>query len=165
MTYFPMGAVEPSDFVSRAGGICKPTNQETLDKVRDFQHQLNRVAYARKAKMIAKDGDVGPATLAALQAALGVTTDCMTAAMRIDTLASQANQLATSLGAPDEIPGEPIPAKRPTFVNVATNVEVAAAPQPGASALDSVKNLGVPTLLALGVAVVGAGYYLTKKGK
>ena len=74
MTYLPtMGDLaEPISFNNtKYPGVCKPTNGTTLQLVYDLQNQCNRIAKMKGGKIIAPDGDIGPATLAAARFAAG----------------------------------------------------------------------------------------------
>lgn len=171
MTYFPMGEIDTAKFNStKYPGTCKPMDFDTLNIVREMQGQLNRLAKARGRTLIAVDGDVGPGTVAAVRAAAGDlsplqfdTSSCMAVATRSLDIGMRAKTVADGLGAPAKVPS-PIPPKAPSIVTI-TGAEIKAPPMAGASLIDSVKNLGMPMLLLLGVGVVGVGYYVTKKAK
>lgn len=168
MTYFPMGTIDSSNFNStKYAGVCKPTNQSTLDVVRGLQRQINRVLSAKKISLIAEDGDIGAGTVKALDQALGKSTGltCMMLAVEADTFTESLRALANSLGAPAVVVA-PKPPKPSTFIDPGTNLDVLAKP-PGISAglTDAFKNMSTTSLLIMGAAAVGAGYYLTRKPK
>jgi hypothetical protein len=167
MTYFPMGVIDAAKFnCTKYPGICKPMDFLTLDIVRDMQMQLNRIAKMKNLKMVAIDGDIGPGTMAlAAKCDIGIAAGGPVSgfALIADVVRDTARAKADALGAPATVSG-PVPAKAPTIINAA-GVEIKAPPMVGASLVDSVKNLGMPTLLALGAAAIGAGYFLTKGSK
>lgn len=169
MTYFPMGEIDTAKFNStKYPGTCKPMDFDTLNIVREMQSQINRIAKARGRTLIAVDGDVGPGTVAAVRAASGDlaplqfdTSSCMAVATRAIDIGIRAKTVADGLGVPAKV-SAPIPPKAPSIVTI-TGAEIKAPPMVGASLLDSVKNLGMPTLLVLGAGLVGIGYYVTRK--
>jgi hypothetical protein len=166
MAYFPMGAIESSDFnSSRFPGVCKPTNKPTLDLFLALQDQLNRVLFAKKAPLIAVDGDIGPGTVKAVSAVLGMSATCAVVASKADVLASQVQTLANGLGAPAHVDG-PKPARPPSIIDTATGAELAVpGAGAGASLTSAFAGMSTTTMLMLGAAVVGVGYYLTRKAK
>jgi hypothetical protein len=164
MTYLPtMGAADavPSFNTTKYPGVCKPSNEPTLQLVYDLQNQLNRVAQAKGLTKIGVDGDIGPGTIKLFNAVLGTSANCVTIGATIGAFTAQVTAIANELGAPAKVSG-PIPAKAPTIVT-ATGLEVKGPPPAGSSLVDSVKNLGMPTLLALGVGLGAAAYFMTKK--
>lgn len=169
MTYLPsLGSIDASKFnCTKYPGVCKPMDFVTLDLVRDMQDQLNRIAKVKGLKLIAVDGDIGPGTVALAKATgpwmMVDTSSPMGIATGADALFEAAKKVADSLNAPAKV-SPPIPPKAPSIIT-STGLELKAPPRAGASMLDSVKNLGMPTLLLLGVGVVGVGYYATRKGK
>jgi hypothetical protein len=162
--YLPVGA-SASDMAfntTKYPGICKPSNEATLQAVYSLQKELNRVSYAKGIKPpIAVDGDVGPGTVARFNKILGGNADCTDIAREILAHTASLAVLAAALQAPASVPS-PIPAKAPTIV-LPTGAEIKGPPPTGASALDSIKNLGMPMLLLLGAGAVGVGYYVTRK--
>jgi hypothetical protein len=176
MTYLPtMGDTETIAFNStKYPGICKPSNQTTLQAVYDLQNQCNRIAKMKGGKIIAQDGDIGPGTLSAARFAAGYlgplatrlafsTSNCTDLGANIVAFTDAVRASADALGAPAKVDA-PVPARAPMLV-MPSGLEVKGGPPIGASALDSIKNLGMPTLIALGVAAVGVGYYVTRKTK
>lgn len=173
MTYLPtMGdTAEPITFNStKYPGICKPSNPTTLHAVYDLQNQCNRIAKMKGGKIIAQDGDIGPGTLAAARFAEGFlgpvpksTASCTDLGANIIAFTAALTAKADALGAPAKV-SAPVPARAPTLV-MPSGLEIKGGPPIGASALDSIKNLGMPMLLVLGAAAIGVGYYVTKKAK
>jgi hypothetical protein len=172
MTYLPtMGDIDLLKFnCTKYPGICKPMDFPTLGIVRDMQNQINRVASAKGMRLIATDGDIGPGTVAAVAAInhflapLSFDTSSNTAVvLKMVGIAIRAKAVADGLGVPAMV-SAPIPAKAPAIITP-TGIEIKAPPMVGASALDAVKNLGMPTLLLLGAAAIGAGYFLTRPTK
>lgn len=171
MPYFPTGDIDSSKFnCTKYPGVCKPMDFDTLNIVRDMQNQINRVAKMKGAKLIAVDGDIGPGTVAAVSAVLSslapatFDTSSSAAVARVcDQIGARAKAVADGLNAPAQV-SAPIPLKQPSII-MPSGLEVKAPPMVGASLIDGVKNLGMTTLLILGVAAAGAGYYLTRKPK
>jgi hypothetical protein len=174
MTYLPtMGDTATIAFNStKYPGICKPSNPTTLQAVYDMQNQINRIAKMKGGKIIAQDGDIGPGTLAAARFAAGylgpvavasAPSSCSALGAAIIEFTSAVRAKADDLGAPAKV-SAPVPARAPTLV-MPTGLEVKGGPPIGASALDSLKNLGMPMMLLIGAAAVGIGYYVTKKAK
>jgi len=160
--YFPMGADDAPNFNStKYPGVCKPTNQATLELVYELQRQLNRIAQMKGLTKIAVDGDIGPGTVRLFNQAIGGSASCQTIASQVSTFTAQLNALAVSLNAPAKV-SSPAPAKPPTYVNATTGLEVVAPKGMAASLSDSI-GLSTPMLLLLGIAAIGAGYYLTRK--
>lgn len=164
--YLPaMGAIDASKFnCTKYPGICKPMDFATLDIVREMQQQLNRIAKVKGLPLIAVTGDIGPNTLAlAIRADIGIASTATASgiSMIADSIRDGARAKADALGAPASV-SAPIPPKAPTIVTP-NGTEIKAPPMVGASLLDSVKNLGMPTLAVLAAAMLGAGYYFTRK--
>lgn len=96
-----------ADFIN-VGGVCKPRNFTTLNAVKAYQSQLNRVAQVKGFGKITADGDVGPGTLqlhkkvqsVSSGSVMGDPSSCMGVAPDVDVLADQVKQLADKLGAP-----------------------------------------------------------------
>lgn len=164
MTYLPtMGATDtaaPSFNTTKYPGVCKPTNQATLDLVFELQRQLNRVAQMRGLTKVAVDGDIGPGTVKLFNAVLGSGGTCASIASQIVLFTAQIAAIAASIGAPTTV-SSPTPSKPPTFI-APTGLEVVAPKGVTASLSDS---LGLPatTIAMLAVGAVGVGYYVTKK--
>ena len=172
MTYFPakatMGSIKAASFNdTRFPGIAYATNPATHGLFTDMQRQLNRVAYARKlSTRIAEDGKIGSDTLALAKAVGPMMVDYSSVhnlATMADVVRDGAKSEADGAGVPAKVPS-PIPSAPPKLI-MPNGSLVNAPPIAGASLIDSVKNLGMPTLLLLGVAAIGAGYYVTKKVK
>jgi hypothetical protein len=167
MTYFPMGDISTSDFNStKYPGVCKPSNFATLAVFKELQYQLNRLAQGLNMPKIAVDGDIGPGTIK-LVSAIGAqrllvdASTCVSIATKADTLTSVAKQQATALGVPDKI-SAPSPPQTPSIITPAGAI----VPQPAAASLsDAFRNMGTPTLIALGVGVVAVGYVVAKDMK
>ena len=167
MTYFPMGDdAVPSFNSTKYPGICKPSNQETLDLVYDLQGQLNRIAHMRKTSKIAVDGDIGPATIKMMAAQLGLNASIITCdyvSTRLVGFIASAKRIADALKAPPSVPG-PKPASPPVLV-LPTGEELAARP-PAESAgfsLAALTNMSTPMMIGLAALTVGIVYYLLKK--
>lgn len=171
MTYFPMGTIDASNFNStKYPGVCKPMNVDTLNQVVDMQQQLNRVAQQKGVAKIAPDGDIGPATVALVnkvkEIVLDLTTPsstCSQVASNADLIANNARMFADTAGVPATV-AAPAPPKPPSFITPAGGeISVPGAGGASASLLDG---MSTTTMILLGVAVVGAGYFLTtKKGR
>jgi len=172
MTYLPtMGDTESIAFNStKYPGICKPSNPTTLQAVYDMQNQINRIAKIKGGKIIAQDGDIGPGTLAAARFAAESSpnpsrppSSCMDLGANIIGFTAAVMAKADALGAPAKV-SAPVPAKAPTLV-MPTGLEVKGGPPVGASALDSLKHLGMPMMLGLGAVAIGIGYFVLAKPK
>src|SRR5262245_29618696 len=110
MTYFPMGDGDPIAFNStKYPGVCKPMNETTLQAVYSLQNAGNRVAKMKGGKLIARDGDIGPGTLAAARFAAGylgpttlaaATSSCTALGAVVVEFAAAVNTAADSMGAP-----------------------------------------------------------------
>lgn len=171
MTYFPtpamMGTIDASNFNStKYPGICKPMNRETLDQVVEMQNQLNRVAQNKGLPKIAPDGDVGPGTVGLVNKVKEIVLDlatntstCMGVAMNADLIASNAKMFADTAGVSATV-SAPIPPRPPSFI-APTGVEIAA---PGAAA-SAAGGMSTTTMLLIGAVIIGAGYFLSKKGR
>lgn len=169
MTYFPMGTIDASNFNStRYPGVCKPMNVDTLNQVVDMQKQLNRVAQQKGVTKIAPDGDIGPATVALVNKVKEIVLDltapsstCSQVASNADLIASNARMFADTAGVPATVPA-PAPPKPPSFITPAGG-EISV---PGAGASASLLGgMSTTAMLLLGAVIVGAGYFLTKKGR
>lgn len=176
MTYLPaLGAIDASNFNStRYPGVCKPTNKPTMDAVVLMQNQLNRVAHKQGITKIAPDGDVGPATVGLVNKVKNIILDtatpssrCIDVAQNADLIANNARMFADTASVPASV-SAPKPARPPSFI-APSGKEIVPPPPPGtglAAALPGpLKNMSMPMLLLLGAAVIGAGYYFTKKAK
>lgn len=162
MAYFPMGATDaPSFNTTKYPGVCKPSNTATLELVYDLQRQLNRVAQVRGLTKTAVDGDIGPGTVKLFNAVMKSSMGCAEIGAQITMFTSSVRVLAESLQAPTQV-ASPTPAKPPSFVSPATGLDVVA-PKPIAGKLSDTFGLSTPVLALLGVAAVGAGYYLYKR--
>jgi len=167
MTYFPMGDdAVPSFNTTKYPGVCKPSNQATLDLVYSLQNQLNRVAHAKKLTKIAVDGDLGPATVKLLNSALGTSVaSCSAITGQIAIMAANARMIADSLGVPASVSG-PKPSSPPVLV-LPTGEELAAKPRSESAgfSLDALTNMSTPMMIGLAALTVGIGYYLLKSSK
>jgi hypothetical protein len=169
MTYFPaMGSIEASSFNdTRFPGIAYATNPATHALFTDLQRQLNRVAYTRKlSTRVAEDGKIGGETLSLAKVVGPMMVDYSSIrnlATMADVVRDGAKSEADGAGAPAKVPS-PIPTAPPKIITPSGSL-INAPALPGASLIDSVKNLGMPVLLLLGVGAVGVGYYVTKKAK
>ena len=171
MTYFPpMGSIDAASFNdSRFPGIAYATNPATHAVFTDLQKQLNRAAYAQKlTKRLALDGKIGADTVALANVVKPTPmfdySTVRNLPLNADIVAAAAKAIADGAGVPQNVPS-PIPTSAPKILDVNSGQLIKAPPMVGASLVDSVKNLGMPTLLVLGAAVIGAGYYFTKKAK
>ncbi len=162
-----MGAIDASKFVVTSG-VAKPKDFPTLYIFQEMQHQLDRVAQAKNIAKIAPDGDIGPATLRLVAAAgpfmMVDASSVASVAANADQILTLAKAKADGLGAPEKVT-TPVVIKQPS-ISTPTG-PVAAPPMPpvgaGASVMDTFKSLGTVGMLAGGAAIIGVGYYLTKK--
>jgi len=163
----PSGSISASDFNStKFPGICKPTNFDALDKFKEMQRQLNRIAQVKRMTMIAVDGDIGPSTLRLVQSTgpymmvphVGVDpASCSFVAMNALVIAAQAKSAADAAGVPAKI-SQPRPSSPPSIVTPSGAI----VPQK-TSIFDAFENMSTPMMLVLGAAVVGGAYYFTRK--
>jgi hypothetical protein len=165
MTYLPtMGSIDVSNFNdTKFPGVAYATNPVTHALYILLQVQLNRAAYARKMPTrLPVDGKIGSDTQGLAKAIGFANTETVhSVASHADSIAVGARAIADSAGAPDKVPS-PIPSAPPKIIMPSGDL-VTAPPMVGASALDSLKNLGMPTLAMLGVAAVGVGYLVYKR--
>jgi|GEM_PF-4207129 len=173
MPYFPVGADDetvPSYNATRIPGIAYATNKATEALYYDLQRQLNRVAYVKKIPMMIEDSLIGADTVRAIKATVGKSVSVDDAASGAASYRTSVALLAASIGAPANPPGVIRRAPRaslPTAAAAAATDLAPPGPPPGAGAsiLDSFKNMDTTTMIALAAVAVGAGYYLTRKGK
>lgn len=145
-------AITASDFNStRVPGTCKPTNFPTLEKFKELQRQLNRVAKVKKLSPIAVDGDIGPGTVSLFNKVVGASVNCSALAVIAEAQAQMFKTLADQAGAPANV-ATPKPASTPSIV-APTGALV---PQPAsASMLDSFKSIGLSNTHLMVLAGVG----------
>jgi lysozyme family protein len=165
------------------GGIAKPTTAGTLELFKELQRQVNRVAKAKGFPAIGTDGDIGPGTVAAVQAVQSAAKAELTAGVLADTRAatgvalirsSTADGIASNglnagyikgyadqLGVSSSV-ASPKPATPPAIYNPATGTST---PQSTtASALDAWRALGSTSQMAVaGVGGLLAFMLLTRK--
>lgn len=164
-----MGAIDASKFLLTSG-VAKPRDFATLYIFQEMQHQLSRVAHGKNLPKVAPDGDVGPATVKIVTstgpyASMSFQTPTVERiAASADAILAEAKSKADAMGVPEKVT-TPVTVKPPAIVTPSGGTQVAP-PKPvgaGASVMDTFKSLGTIGMLAAGAAVVGAGYYLTKK--
>lgn len=173
MTYFPVGADDDSVPLYNATtipGMAYARNKATEALYYDLQRQLNRVAYAKKLPLMIEDSLIGADTVRAIKATLGKSVSVEDAAQNAEFYRNAARILANTLGVPDKPPGVIVRAPRASLPPAAERAATDLAPPgpppgAGASILDSFKNMDTTTMIALAALAVGAGYYLTRKGK
>jgi len=173
MTYFPVGADESTGLAfnsTKIPGIAYATNKATEEVFYDLQRQLNRVAYKRGISMMIEDSLIGANTVRLIKTVLGESTTFVEAASGADGYRTSVALLAAAIGAPANPPGvirrAPLVSLPPAAAAAATDLAPPGPPPgAGASILDSFKNMDTTTMIALAALAVGAGYYLTRKGK
>lgn len=173
MTYLPVGADDetvPLYNASKIPGIAYARNKATERLFYDLQRQINRVAYAKKLPLMIEDSLIGADTVRAIKATLGKSSSVEDAAQNAEFYRDAARAGAFAMSAPEKPPGVIVRAPRaslpPAAASAATDLAPPGPPPgAGASILDSLKNMTPTTMALLAVAAVGAGYYLTKKGK
>jgi hypothetical protein len=162
-----MGSVDAANFNSTAiPGVCKATNQTTLDLFKDLQRQLNRVISVggnitlANTKMLGIDGEIGPNTVAAMTAVFpDGSWSCASIAAGADAWLADVKLLADQAGAPASV-SSPSPASTPSIINPATNKPQ---PQPKSdSVMDFFKNMSTTQMLVGAAAVVGGAFFLVK---
>ena len=164
MTYYPraLGTIDPSNFNStKFPGSCYATNKPTFDQFAFLQQQINRVSKMRGFPLIAIDGNIGPGTVAALMRIGGLTASaatCSMVAVQADLYGANTRFMADAIQAPAYVV-PPRPVKPPSFFDPRTNQEVS--PYPSGMFGD----LSTPMVIAIGVAVLGAGYLLLSRPK
>lgn len=175
MTYLAaLGAEPPSTNTSlispttfndtKFPGIIYATSKPTLDAFYELQNQLNRAAAAKGiATRIGKDGKLGTQTLA-LAAQVSTNTAAVSSlrnlAMYAPIVAEACRAKADAAGIPSNV-SAPAPSSPPAIIDIAGNIKPMT--PAGASLLDAITGLGTVPMIAIGAAVVGAGYMLTKK--
>jgi hypothetical protein len=156
-----MGSVDAANFNSTAiPGVCKATNQTTLNLFKELQRQLNRVLSTYGAKLIGVDGEIGPGTVGAMTVAFPAGTwNCTSIAGGADAWMPETKLLADSKGAPAQV-SSPRPPKPPSIIDPITNKEK---PQPTSdSIMDFFKNMSTTEMLVGAGAVVGVAFLLMK---
>jgi hypothetical protein len=178
MPYFPVGddSTGLAFNATRFPGIAYATNKATEALYYDLQRQLNRVIYAspgirgHKNSMMIEDSLIGADTVRAISMVLDKTVSFKDAAQNAATYRDAARAAAFAMLAPEKPPGV---IRRPPRASLPPGAAAAATdlspPGPGsgagASIIDSFKNMDTTTMIALAAVAVGAGYYLTRKGK
>lgn len=167
------GGLTPADFNStKFPGVCKPTNQKALDKILEYQRQLNRLAHQKGFAKIAVDGDVGPATLQLLGkvSPANAGSSCLNAAVSADMMTPIFKQQADAAGVPATVAG-PRPATPPSYITPTGTVikgSVLSSSGAGASLIDAFGSMS-PGQKVLAAALLGGigyfGYKELKKGK
>ncbi len=165
--------VTSSDFnCTKYAGICKPMTLKTLGIVQAAQGQLNRVASQKGFALIQVDGGIGPDTLRLFNQCAAVggwvpMPSVVNLAQDIENVASEANTLANSLGAPAAV-APPAATSPATFVNKnGVEKKAPAANQQAANTGIIAAFTGLSTLAqAAAVGIVGVGlFYLSKKNR
>ena len=173
MPYFPVGADDetvPSYNATRIPGIAYATNKATEALFYDLQRQLNRVAYTKKLPLMIEDSLIGAETVRLIKSTLGKSSSVEDAASNAEIYRNAARAGAFAMRAPEQPPGVVRRAPRaslpPAAAAAATDLAPPGPPPgAGASIFDSFKNMTPTTMAVLAVAAIGAGYYLTRKGK
>ena len=151
-----MGTIDPSNFnTTKYPGVCKATNKATFDEFAFLQQQINRVSKMRGLPLIPVDGLIGPGTIAALVSIGGTNAGqtCSEIAEEADVYGESTRAMADALQAPVSVES-PMPASPPSYINPATNQEIYA------SVGGMFGGIPTPLVVAIGVAVLGAGYLL-----
>lgn len=164
------GGLTPSDFNStRFPGVCKPTNQRALDKIMEYQRQMNRLAHSKGFAKIAVDGDVGPATLQLLAkvspANAGQT--CLNAAISADMMTPVFKAQADAAGVSATVAG-PRPASVPTYITPSGVIKPSATAGAAGSLIDTVNQMSTGQKMLAAALLGGIGYFgykELKKGK
>lgn len=158
-------AITQNDFNStKIPGTCKPMNFATLDKFKELQRQMNRVAKVRGFSIIAVDGDIGPGTTSLFNKIFAQSMTCSQIATLAEAYAAQLKAIADQQGVPATV-SAPKPASPPSIISPATGAIV---PQPAsASILDAFQNMGIsPTQLMIVGGLAGLVIYKKmKKGR
>ena len=173
MPNFPIGADDdtvPLYNATTIAGMAYARNKATEALYYDLQRQLNRVAYAKKLPLMIEDSLIGADTVRAIKATLGKSASVEDAAQNAATYRDAARAGAFAMRSPEKPPGVIVRAPRaslpPAAASAATDLAPPGPPPgAGASILDSFKNMDTTTMIALAAVAVGAGYYLTRKGK
>lgn len=159
------GSLSAADFKGVGAGVCKPTNWDALDAIKEMQRQLNRAAQAKGLAKIEIDGDVGPATSKLVMQTgpymMVDSANCESISINALIILAQAKGYANQAGVPAQIT-QPQPRKAPSIV--APTGAIVTQPL-SASAMDSFKNMSTTTMLLLGAGAVGVGYFITRKKK
>ena len=176
MTYFPMeqlgyepptatsALIDPGSFNdTRFPGVIYATDAATHAQFVELQKQLNRGAAAKKiATRIPTDGKLGSDTLA-LAGKVSLNTYAVSSlrnlALNAKIVALAAKAKADAAGIPNTL-SAPRPASPPVIYNPQTDT---LQPAPAASIMGMLGGMSKPMMLALGVAALGIGYYVTKK--
>lgn len=110
MSYTAIGAVSASAF-ENTGTYCKAVTPGAFAAAEELQRQLNRCAYAIRAKQIAVDGKIGKDTVAlanlfsnALSAGWAQVASCSTLTADVETWTKLFKSAADRNGAPSTLP-------------------------------------------------------------
>lgn len=157
--------IDPSTFNdTRFPGIIYATSKPTLDAFYELQKQMNRAAQAKGiATRIVLDGKLGGETLALAQKVssnVAAVSSLRNLAMYAPIVAEACRAKADAASVPSSV-ASPKPAQPPAILDISGNLKPTT--PAGASIMDAFTNLGTAGMIVAGVAVVGAGYYLTKK--
>lgn len=154
-----------ADTYKVSGSVCKPTDLATLDKFKQLQSQLNRVANGKGLGTITVDGDLGPATVAlynkVVPAASQVSSCAELAQMATGVALAAVTAIANALG----YPPPPAPAQPSKPVQRPDGTVYESAPPEQGSLLNRVTDFvmsptGLATLGGLGLVV-----YLMRRKK
>lgn len=156
-------AITNADFNStRFPGKCYATNAATLEKFKELQRQLNRLASIRGWTMTEVDGYIGPATIELFTKVYGAQS-CSQIALFTEAYIPQVKALADQGGAKATVT-MPKPASPPAYIPPGSTTLV---PQPAtSSALDMFAGVGLSSthLMLIGGGIVAIMVLKKRKG-
>jgi len=143
-----------ADFNStRFPGKCYATNTATLEKFKELQRQLNRVAKLRGYSLLSIDGYIGPDTIALFTKVYASQQSCSQIALFTEAYIPQIKAMADQGGAPKVVTA-PKPATPPAYIPPTSTSLV---PQPAsASVMDAFAGFGLSSTQLMIVAGLGA---------
>lgn len=155
---------EGTSFVNR-NGICVPLKGPADDVTvnlrahQELQRQVNRNLKSWNGKLIAEDGDIGPITVAGVEAAIGLNADCSHIATMISGIVIDLKRRADQLGISAKVAGAP--KGRPRVIDPITGED---------EYVSGTGPMGAPptwllALMGIGVVVLYKKWYPAKKRK
>lgn len=158
--------VTSADFnCTKYPGICKPMNLPALAVVQSLQAQLNRVAQVKGLSKIQVDGAVGPASLALFNQVAAISSSTPYSMTQVgnvallaadaDVYASQTSGLATSLGAPAQVPAATLTAPVTLVNKTGTTLKAPQQNQDMAQAGIIAAFGGLPVVAQVGIVGLG----------
>lgn len=165
---------DPTSFKT-VNGVCVPQTKAASIAAQNLQIQMNRIAKAQAFPPIVTDGQIGPHTIALLNAistmtpgTVGTFSSCTQISTICNSLTASVQGVADSINAPSASAAAPGTQSQGNAVLIAPSGKVFSAPVvDSTSILDSIGlgNLSTTEQLALAGIALGIGYFLFKGSK